>query len=110
VKLGYHLELFLRNFKINSTFLDKDLPESTNRHYLSQFVKGNFQVCITCNEFKSDSANYALEVVNKMPISATIIYFDCIDKELLERHCFNVNTKSIYHFITNENKVKVINS
>ena len=88
--------------------MDRDLPESTNRHYSSQFVKGNFQVCITCNDFKSESQNFAIEVVNKMPIPATIIYFDCIDKELLEQHCFHINTKSIYHFITNDLKVNFI--
>ena len=84
------------------------MPESTNHHYCAQFVKGNYPICITSNTFKQDSANYAIEAVNKTPIPATIIYFDCIDKDLLEKHCFNVNTKAIYHFISNDLKVNTL--
>lgn len=105
-KLGYHIELYLKNFRINSTFLDNEMPVNSNKHYTSQFVKGVFNICICCNEYKDNSPNFAKEVIDLSPIPPTIIYFDTIDADLLESHCFNSNVKAIYHLISNTNKVR----
>jgi len=103
-KLGYHLEIFLKHFRINSVFLDNEMPVNSNRHFMKQFLKGVHTVCITSNKFKENSPNFARDVLNNIPIPATIIYFDAIDSELLEYHCYSSNVKAIYHFITKEHK------
>lgn len=109
-KLGYHVELFLRHFRMNSVFLDNEMPVNTNRHYASQFQKGVYTIAITCNQFKENSPNFAKEILEETSIPATIIYFNTIDTDDLEFQCFHANTRAIYHFISKEKKVnKYIN-
>lgn len=80
------------------------MPVNTNKHYSSQFLKGVYTVCICSDEFKSNSPDFARDVVDSSPIPATIIYFDTLSSDLLEYHCFNPNSKAIYHFISHEKK------
>ena len=78
-KTGYQIEIFLHSFNYNSTFLDKEMPLNTE-----------------------NSPNYAKEIVNNTPIPISIIYFDCTDSRLLEFHSYHINTRAIYHFISNK--------
>lgn len=103
-KLGYHLELYLKHFRMSSVFLDNEMPVNTNRHYCKQFLKGVYNICITSNKFQDDSPNFAKDILENTPIPVTIIYFDTIDKNILDYHCFHQNTKAIYHFISKEKK------
>jgi hypothetical protein len=105
-KTGYYIEIFLKYFKMNPTFLDKEMPVNTNKHFSFQFLKGVYNICVVNNKYKENSPNFAYELVEKSPIPVTLIYFDCIDSELLEYHCFNSNVRSLYHFVNNEKKVK----
>lgn len=105
-KLGYHLELFLKHFRINSIFLDSEMPLGTNRHYASQFVKGVYTTCVTNTTYNQNTPNYSKEILNQTPIPVTIIYFDTLDSSLLEYHCFHPNVKAIYHFLSTDNKQK----
>lgn len=105
-QLGYHLELFFKHFHMNSVFLDNEMPVNTNKHYSNCFLKGTINICISSTEYKQNSPQFSIELVDQSPIPCTIIYFDCVSSKLLENHCFNKNTKAIYHFISNENKQK----
>ena len=91
---------------MNSVYLDNEMPVNTNRHYMGQFVKGVYNICITSNKFKENASAFQKDIVDNTPIPATIIYFDCIDSELLQYHCFNANTKAIYHFISKEKEAE----
>ncbi len=79
------------------------MPLTTNKHYCSQFIKGAYNICISCKEFKGE--DFVSEAVDKSPIPVTIIYFDTTSSKLLDNHSFNTNVKAIYHIISNENKV-----
>ena len=89
---------------MNSVYLDNEMPVNTNKHYMSQFLKGVYNICICSNKFKENAPQFAHEIVDNTPIPATLIYFDCIDAELLQSHAFNSNSKAIYHFISKENE------
>jgi hypothetical protein len=89
---------------MNSTFLDKEMPVNTNKHFFNQFLRGVFSICICSNSFNENSPNFAKDIIDNVPIPANIIYFDTIDAKLLEYHCFNTNTKAIYHFLSKELK------
>jgi hypothetical protein len=91
---------------MNSVFLDNEMPVNTNKHYNNQFHKGVYNICICSTTFKENSPQFSKELLDDSPIPATIIYFDVIDTDLLQYHCFNPNTKAIYHFIAKENKTK----
>jgi len=104
-KIGYHLELFLRHFRMSAIFLDSEMPVNTNKHFCAQFLKGSYTICITSSKFEENSPNFAEEILENTPIPATIIYFDTISKSNLEFHCYHSNTKAIYHFIAANKKV-----
>ena len=105
VKTGYQIELFLRSFKFNATFLDPEMPINTNRHFFNQFQKGNCPIVIASPKYNDNSYQYSELLVETSPIPATVVYFDTINEALLNSHYFNANTRSLYHFIANENKV-----
>jgi hypothetical protein len=90
---------------MNSVFLDSSMPVNTNKHYCNQFLKGAYTICITMNKFQDHSPQFAKDIIEQVPIPATIIYFDTTDPNLLEFHCFNPNVKGIYHFISKDKKV-----
>ena len=100
------MELFLRSFKFNATYLDPEMPLNTNKHFFSQFQKGNCPIVICSSKYVEQSEQYAELIIDNSPIPVTIIYFDTVDENLLNFHFYNANTKSIFHFVTNENKVK----
>ena len=81
------------------------MPLNTNKHFYSQFLKGNCPIVISSPKYNDQSEKYSEILVDNSPIPATIIYFDTIDENLLNFHFFNANIKSIYHFISFENKV-----
>jgi hypothetical protein len=87
--------------------MDSEMPLTTNKHYCSQFLKGAYNICISCKEFKGE--DLVSEAVEKSPIPVTIIYLDTTDSKLLENHSFNINVKAIYHIISNEKKVRCFN-
>ena len=101
-KTGYQIEIFLHSFNYNSTFLDKEMPLNTNNHFYNSFLKGNIPICIVNSSYAENSPNYAKEIVNNTPIPISIIYFDCTDSRLLEFHSYHINTRAIYHFISNK--------
>ena len=101
-KEGYKIDIFLREFKFNSIYLDKEMPLNTNNHFCNQYLKNNYQICIINLEYSEKSKNYAKEILNNTKIPLTIIYFDCYSLELLEYHSFHPNTRAIYHFISNK--------
>ena len=98
-KIGYHIDLFLRNFNFSSTFLDREMPLNTNNHFYNQYMKGNFPIIVVNNEYSSNSENYAKKLCDHSPIMPTIIFFNCFDISLLEYLSYHPNVKSIYHFI-----------
>ena len=101
-KEGYKIDIFLREFRFNSIYLDKEMPLNTNTHFYNQFLKNNYQICIVNFEYSEKSKNYAKEILENTKIPITIIYFDCFSLELLEYHSFHPNTRAIYHFISNK--------
>ena len=101
-KEGYKIDIFLREFRFNSIYLDKEMPLNTNTHFYNQFLKNNYQICIVNLEYSEKSKNYAKEILENTKIPITIIYFDCFSLELLEYHSFHPNTRAIYHFISNK--------
>ncbi len=101
-KLGYHIDLFLRNFNFNCTFLDREMPLNTNYHFYNQYLKGNFSIIVVNSEYSSNSENYAKKIADNSPIIPTIIFFNCFDIKLLEYLSYHSNVKSIYHFICNK--------
>ncbi len=103
-QLGYHIELFLKYFRMNSVFLDNEMPVNTNKHFSNCFLKGIFNICISSLDFKNNSPQFSTEIVDQSPIPCTIIYFDCNRADILQSHSFNKNTKAIYHFISTEKK------
>lgn len=105
VKIGYLVEIFLRSFKINTTYLDSEMPVNTNKHFYFQFLKGVYNFCIVNTVYKNNSPQFAEEIIKSSPIPITIIYFDAIEPKMLEKQCFDYNVRSIYHLISNENKV-----
>lgn len=106
-KVGYTLEIFLRNFRMNSIMLDKELPMNTNKHYAKSFTRGNFNISICMNKFNESSPDFARELVNDVPVPTTIIFFELFDNELLEYYCFHPNVRSIHHFLSKLKKVKL---
>ena len=84
------------------------MPLNTNKHFFNQFLKGSSPIVICNPKYEGNSDNYAELIVDSSPIPATIVYFNAIDENLLNFHYFNANTKSIYHFVSNENKVSII--
>ena len=101
-KIGYKIDLFLRQFHFNTIYLDKEMPINTNNHFCSQYLKNTYQICIINLEYSEKSKNFAKEILDETKIPITIIYFDCFSKELLEYHSFHPNSRSIYHFISNK--------
>ena len=101
-KDGYKIDIFLREFRFNSIYLDKEMPVNTNNHFYNQYLKNNYQICIINLEYSEKSPNFAKEILENTKIPLTIIYFDCYSKELLEYHSFHPNTRAIYHFISNK--------
>ena len=101
-KVGYQIDLFLRSFKFNSIYLDKEMPLNTNNHFCTQFLKNNFNICIINTEYSAKSKNFAKVILDETQIPITIIYFDCFSKSLLEFHSFHQNTREIFHFISNK--------
>ena len=101
-KLGYHIDLFLRNLNFNCTFLDREMPLNTNYHFYNQYLKGNFSIIVVNSEYSSNSENYAKKIADNSPIMPTIIFFNCFDIKLLEYLSYHSNVKSIYHFICNK--------
>ena len=101
-KEGYKIDIFLRKFRFNSIYLDKEMPLNTNNHFYNQYMKNNYQICIANLEYSEKSKNYAKEIIENTKIPITIIYFDCFSLELLEYHSFHPNTRAIYHFISNK--------
>ena len=101
-KEGYKIDLFLRQFRFNTIYLDKEMPLNTNNHFYSQYLKNIYQICIINIEYSEKSKNFAKEILNNTKVPITIIYFDCFSQSLLEYHSFHPNTRSIYHFISNK--------
>ena len=101
-KDGYTIDLFLRQFRFNTIYLDKEMPINTNNHFYSQYLKNTYQICIINPEYSEKSKNFAKEILINTKIPITIIYFDCFSQSLLEYHSFHPNTRSIYHFISNK--------
>ena len=101
-KEGYTIDLFLRQFRFNTIYLDKEMPINTNNHFYSQYLKNTYQICIINPEYSEKSKNFAKEILSNTKIPITIIYFDCFSQSLLEYHSFHPNTRSIYHFISNK--------
>ena len=101
-KDGYTIDLFLRQFRFNTIYLDKEMPINTNNHFYSQYLKNNYQICIINTEYSEKSKNFAKEILDNTKIPITIIYFDSFSQSLLEYHSFHPNTRSIYHFISNK--------
>ena len=101
-KDGYTIDLFLRQFRFNTIYLDKEMPINTNNHFYSQYLKNTYQICIINPEYSEKSKNFAKEILSNTKIPITIIYFDCFSQSLLEYHSFHPNTRSIYHFISNK--------
>ena len=101
-KEGYKIDIFLREFRFNSIYLDKEMPLNTNTHFCNQYLKNNYQICVINIEYSEKSKNYGKEILDNTKVPITIIYFDCYSVELLEYHSFHPNTRSIYHFISNK--------
>ena len=101
-KDGYTIDLFLRQFRFNTIYLDKEMPINTNNHFYSQYLKNTYQICIINTEYSEKSKNFAKEILDNTKIPITIIYFDSFSQSLLEYHSFHPNTRSIYHFISNK--------
>ena len=101
-KDGYTIDLFLRQFRFNTIYLDKEMPINTNNHFYSQYLKNTYQICIINTEYSEKSKNFSKEILDNTKIPITIIYFDSFSQSLLEYHSFHPNTRSIYHFISNK--------
>ena len=101
-KDGYKIDIFLRQFRFNSIYLDKEMPINTNLHFYNQYLKNNYQFCVINLEYSEKSKNFGREILENTKIPITIIYFDCYSLELLEFHSFHPNTRAIYHFISNK--------
>ena len=101
-KDGYTIDLFLRQFRFNTIYLDKEMPINTNNHFYSKYLKNTYQICIINTEYSEKSKNFAKEILDNTKIPITIIYFDSFSQSLLEYHSFHPNTRSIYHFISNK--------
>ena len=101
-KDGYTIDLFLRQFRFNTIYLDKEMPINTNNHFYSQYLKNTYQICVINTEYSEKSKNFAKEILDNTKIPITIIYFDSFSQSLLEYHSFHPNTRSIYHFISNK--------
>ena len=86
------------------------MPLNTNKHFFNQFQKGNCPIVISSPRYNENSEQYSELLVENSPIPATLIYFDTISEELLNYHYFNSNTRSIYHLISNDNKVDIHNN
>lgn len=82
------------------------MPLNTNKHFYNQFLKGTCPIMICSPKYNDHSEQYGELIVDSSPIPVTIIYFNTIDENLLNFHYFNANTKSIYHFISNNLKVR----
>ena len=101
-KEGYKIDIFLRQFRFNTIYLDKEMPINTNNHFYTQYLKNTYQICIINLEYSEKSKNFAKEILDNTKIPITIIYFDCFSKSLLEYLSFHPNTREIYHFISNK--------
>ena len=101
-KEGYKIDIFLRQFRFNTIYLDKEMPLNTNNHFYAQYLKNTYQICIINLEYSEKSKNFAKEILNNTKVPITIIYFDCFSQPLLEYHSYHPNTRSIYHFISNK--------
>ena len=61
-KDGYKIDIFLREFRFNSIYLDKEMPVNTNNHFYNQYLKNNYQICIINLEYSEKSPNFAKEI------------------------------------------------
>ncbi len=102
--IGYRLEIFLKSFKINCCFLDNEMPVNTNNHFANGFIKGNFQICISNKTFTNPSPNFVDKIIEGSPIPVSVVYFDFLEPDLLNDHCFRVNIRSIHHLLGFENR------
>lgn len=82
------------------------MPINTNNHFANNFIKGNFQICISNKAFAHPSPDFVDKMIENSPIPISLIYFNFLDAKLLNNQCFRLNIKSIHHFITFENKNK----
>ena len=103
-KIGYQLEIFLSSFRFNCIFLDKEMPMGTNNHFYAQFLKGSVPICIVNSEYTGKSHQFGKNILDNINAPVTIVYFDVENKELLEYHAYHVNTKAIYHFISEKER------
>ena len=112
-KLGYKLEIFLRNFKINSVYLDQCNPLSTNLHFFNAFLKGHYKVLIldpiSFNKNKNKSKkkkkiDYSIFSAISQVINSTVIFFDYIDPYSIEEVSCDSRVKEIFHFINVPNQ------
>lgn len=76
------------------------MPINTNNHFANNFIKGNYQICISNKTFSSASPNFVDKMIEDSPIPVSLIYFDFLDSNLLNDHCFRLNIRSIHHFIS----------
>ena len=76
------------------------MPINTNNHFANNFIKGNYQICISNKTFSSTSPNFVDKMIEDSPIPVSLIYFDFLDSNLLNDHCFRLNIRSIHHFIS----------
>ncbi len=102
--IGYRLEIFLKSFKINCCFLDNEMPVNTNNHFANSFTKGNFQICISNKTFSNPAPNFVDKIIEGSPIPVSVIYFDFLDSDLLNDHCFRMNVRSIHHLLSFDNR------
>lgn len=103
-KIGYQIEIFLQSFKFNSVFLDREMPVNTNNHFYNQFLKGSVPICIVNNTYTGRSKQFGRTALEEAQLPITIVYFDIEDQKLLEYHAFHINTRAIYHLISDKER------
>lgn len=104
IDTGYKLEIFLRNFKIDSIYLDRNNPINTNLHFASQFYKGAFPILITHDEYTKTSIQYAYQSIDKCLIEPSIVFFNMTNPYLIEEVSCKPKVKSIFHFMSTDFK------
>jgi len=80
------------------------MPVNTNNHFANSFIKGNFKICISNKTFSQPSPNFVDKIIENSPIPISIVYFDFLDANLLNDHCFRINVKTIHHLLSFDNR------
>jgi len=80
------------------------MPVNTNNHFANSFIKGNFKICISNKTFSQLSPNFVDKIIENSPIPISIVYFDFLDPNLLNDHCFRINVKTIHHLLSFDNR------